>query len=216
MARAIPRSLRAMRVLHVLRRVEKVIFCEGARKGSVGQNSAERKFWEAASHMAYSKSFRVINDHSKSNLKKRLDIIKQHDLHTIIVAWDDDYDNFLNCRESDERAIRTHGYSFENDVLNPETLRGLARKKGLHFSEGCLVSGCSKTHCDFRADLKKLGIVDFRSQNQSRHAPAIDLRDWIATLVISLCPSVDKRKLRILANAKGVSIPNELTLNGTM
>lgn len=114
---------------HLFLNVDAIVFVEGGRSyskndvytGQFDTHAIDIKFWRGVFsiyHKGKKLQFRAIG--SKPTLKNIVDDIDKEKIRNVYVAMDRDFDDINNELRNSNGVVYTYGYSWENDVWQPE------------------------------------------------------------------------------------------------
>jgi hypothetical protein len=133
------RSTSALAVMHKFFKADKVLFCEGGEMISLDEISLfcassqtlDAIFWRnVIDLLKIRKKIHIKSCGSKSSVFTILKECRNKEINTIIFAVDSDYHDFLACPEiaNDQSfLVRTHGYSWESDVMRLDVFFSIMR-----------------------------------------------------------------------------------------
>lgn len=112
--------------------VDHIVFVEGGTQsytkeqvyeGKHNNDAVDIKFWKGIfSIFLKNNSFNVKAIGSKTTLLSIIEDIKAGKINNVYIAIDRDYDPFIAATPKDKFVVRTYGYSWENDVWQPEVV----------------------------------------------------------------------------------------------
>jgi hypothetical protein len=133
------RSSSALAVMHKFFKVDKILFCEGGKIISVDESSLlsattqtlDAIFWRnIIDLLKIKKRFHIKSCGSKSSVFTMLKECRSKEINTIVFAVDSDYHDFIVCPDIlDHQSflVRTHGYSWESDVMRLDVFFSIMR-----------------------------------------------------------------------------------------
>jgi hypothetical protein len=133
------RTPAGLAVMHKFLNVDKILFCEGGpmiRRDAqsllgAAPQTLDMIFWShVLKFLGIKKKIHIKSCGSKSNVLAILRACASEDAKTVVFAIDSDYQEFLKCPEIESfgpKLVRTHGYSWESDVINEEILLRIMR-----------------------------------------------------------------------------------------
>jgi Protein of unknown function (DUF4435) len=125
-------SADALDVLHAFHETSVVIFVEG---------EADKIYWNWVAAEAGVRNYTLDSVGGGSQINEKIRLVAEDDA-AIVVACDSDHSAFLPDTVVHERVVRTHGYSIENTMYCPNTLRRLLIKLSRSLSvEMAVVNG---------------------------------------------------------------------------
>lgn len=163
---AIPeRSMTGHSNAGIFHRVDFVVKHEGP------SGSLDNRFWEAIiSHFAGDKTFRLEGGGCKSSILKQFETRQDSENKYFLFVCDADDDHYREQQLDDRQLIYTHGYSWENDVLEPEVVAKSLTKKGKSPDGFCLSKRCTccvGQKCTLAKNLRTIGFVEFQYRDKS-------------------------------------------------
>lgn len=127
------RSTDGLNNLHIFWEADYIAYAEGGdlddRDPRPIENSGtnDEAFWDGLFRaLRPDLKVKVFLYGSATNLEPIANRVREGELTGIIVCMDSDYREYTGSKIFDARVIYTHGYSWENDVLNWEELRRIA------------------------------------------------------------------------------------------
>lgn len=125
------RTSSALASMHVFYKADVVIFCEGGQSKTVtdamtfsgDERTLDNIFWSAIMDLVnLNKRLHFKSVGSKPTLKAIAEDINIHNIGTVTVCLDSDYDRILGTALRLDRVAYTFGYSWESDVISRETV----------------------------------------------------------------------------------------------
>ncbi|MCK1536447.1 MULTISPECIES: DUF4435 domain-containing protein [unclassified Bradyrhizobium] len=108
-------------------RVKYVIYAEGDPQGDINQ-SPDRAFWTRIIKLFRPDlSFTILVKGGKKDVLQFASYIVSNNISGTAAVLDCDYDDLCGTMITDRRVIYTHGYSWENDVVNSKVCTGIIK-----------------------------------------------------------------------------------------
>jgi len=176
---SLQRSASGLANLKLFFKVDQIVYCEGGDSltaEAIGQGQGDDEtldvhFWQLIfANFGSERKTHFKSVGSKQTLMQLADLIIKHDIPSVFICMDRDHDFLCGRQRQDHRVIYTRGYSWENDVFDPEVIRRAffvfrnANERSMVDSENLIKSGHkfmreARRFCEYDVYFVQRGMV---------------------------------------------------------